>query len=72
MDTRWARTWKPDDSMASGRRAKARLITKGFTDRHRIIFSDTQQGGFYDRPAVRMQPWPQVAIRRFDASFQHW
>ena len=30
MDTRWARTWKPDDSKPSGRRAKARLIFKGF------------------------------------------
>ena len=32
MDTRWARTWKPDESMPSGRRAKARLIIKGVTD----------------------------------------
>ena len=32
MDTRWARSWKPDDSKPSGRRAKARLIIKGFTD----------------------------------------
>ena len=32
MDTRWARTWKPDGSKPSGRRAKARLIIKGFTD----------------------------------------
>ena len=32
VDTRWARTWKPDDSKSSGRRAKARLIIKGFTD----------------------------------------
>ena len=32
MDTRWARTWKPDESKSSGRRAKARLIIKGFTD----------------------------------------
>ena len=32
MDPRWARTWKPDDSKPSGRRAKARLIIKGFTD----------------------------------------
>ena len=30
MDTRWARIWKPDDSMPSGRRAKARHIVKGF------------------------------------------
>ena len=30
MDTRWDRIWKPDDSMPSGRRAKARLIIKGF------------------------------------------
>ena len=30
MDTRWARTWKADDSKPSGRRAKARLIIKGF------------------------------------------
>ena len=28
----WARIWKPDDSKPSGRRAKARLIIKGFTD----------------------------------------
>ena len=28
----WARTWKPDESKPSGRRAKARLIIKGFTD----------------------------------------
>ena len=26
MDTRWVRTWKPDESKPSGRRAKARLI----------------------------------------------
>ena len=32
MDTRWARTWKPDDSKPSGRHAKARLIVKRFTD----------------------------------------
>ena len=32
MDTRWAHTWKPDDSKPSGRRAKARLIINGFTD----------------------------------------
>ena len=32
MDTSWARTWKPDDSKPSGRRAKARLIIKGFTE----------------------------------------
>ena len=32
MDTRWARTWKPDESKPSGRRAKARLIIKFFTD----------------------------------------
>ena len=31
-DTRWARTWKPDGSKPSGRRANARLIIKGFTD----------------------------------------
>ena len=32
VDTRWVRTWKPDESRTSGRRAKARLIIKGFTD----------------------------------------
>ena len=32
MDTRWVRTWKPDESRTLGRRAKARLIIKGFTD----------------------------------------
>ena len=32
MDTRWVRTWKRDESRTSGRRANARLITKGFTD----------------------------------------
>ena len=32
MDTRWVRTWKSDESRTSGRRAKARLIIKGFTD----------------------------------------
>ena len=32
MDTRWARTWKPDESKPSGRLAKARLTIKGFTD----------------------------------------
>ena len=31
MDARWARFWKPDDSMPSRRRAQARLIMKGFT-----------------------------------------
>ena len=31
-DTRWARTWKPDDSKPPGRRGKARIIIKGFTD----------------------------------------
>ena len=30
MDTRWVRTWKPDESRTSGRRAQARLIIKGF------------------------------------------
>ena len=30
MDTRWA--WKPDESKPSGRRAKGRLIIKGFAD----------------------------------------
>ena len=29
VDTRWACTWKPDDSKPSGLRAKARLIIKG-------------------------------------------
>ena len=32
MDTRWVRTWKSDESMTSGRRAKARLVSTGFTD----------------------------------------
>ena len=32
MDTRWARSWKPDESKLSERRAKARLIINGFTD----------------------------------------
>ena len=32
VDTCWARTWKPDDSKPSGRRANARLMIKGFTD----------------------------------------
>ena len=32
MDTRWARTWTPDESKPSGRRAKARFIIEGFTD----------------------------------------
>ena len=32
MDTRWARTWKPDESKPSGCLAKARLTIKGFTD----------------------------------------
>ena len=32
MKTRCARTWKPCDSKLSGRRAKVRLIIKGFTD----------------------------------------
>ena len=32
MDSSWARTWKPDDSKPSERRAKGRLIIKGFTD----------------------------------------
>ena len=32
LGTRWARIWRLDDSMPSGRRAKARLIIKGVTD----------------------------------------
>ena len=32
MDTRWVRTWKPDESRILERRAKARLIIEGFTD----------------------------------------
>ena len=32
VDTRWVRIWKSDESRTSGRRAKARLIIKGFTD----------------------------------------
>ena len=30
MDTRWARTWKPDDSKPPGRRAKAKTHYQGF------------------------------------------
>ena len=46
MDTRWARIWKPDDSMPSGRRAKARHIVKGFTDAGLLItFSDAFRVG---------------------------
>ena len=67
MDTRWARTWKPDDSKPSGRCAKERLIIKGFTDPDILdveSFSDTYPGGSYGSPAVRVQPWTQVAVWR--------
>ena len=66
VDTRWARTWKPDDSKPSGRRTKARLIIKGFTDADllakRITFPDTNPVRFYNSPAIRLQPWTQVAV----------
>ena len=63
MDTRWARTWKPDDSKPSGRRAEARLIIKGFTDPDLLdIVSDTYPGGLYDSPAVRVQSWTHAAV----------
>ena len=51
VDTRWARIWKPNENAASGRRAKARFIMKGFAD---IDFLDieshfpTLTRGFYD------------------------
>ena len=41
MDTRWARTWKPDESKPSGLRVKARLIIKGFTDHD--LLADIQE-----------------------------
>ena len=76
MDTRWARIWTPDDSMPCGRRAKARLIKNCFTDPDLLDIEShsptLHREGFYDRPAVRMQPWPQVVIWRCAASIKHW
>ena len=44
MDTRWARTWNPDESKPSGRRAEARLIVKGLTDLLDIESTLTREG----------------------------
>ena len=56
MDTRWARTWKPDESKSSGRRAKARLIIKGFTDPDLLDIESHSptltREGFHDSRAV--------------------
>ena len=41
MNTRCARTWKPCDRKPSGRRAKERLIIKGFTDLTSLTSSHT-------------------------------
>ena len=66
MDTRQARTWKPDDSKTSARRVKARPIIKDFTDPDLLdIVSHSPTlswEGFYDSLAVRVQPWTQVAV----------
>ena len=58
MDTRWARTWKPDDS-------KARVIIKGFTDPD-LLDSESHsptltREGFMTVLQVRVQPWTQAA-----------
>ena len=55
-DTRWARIWKPDDSMPSGRRAKARPIIKGFTDPDLPDIESHSPTLTYDSLAVRVQP----------------
>ena len=75
VDTRWARTWKPDDSKPSGRRAKARLIIKGFTDPDLLDIEShsptlTREGFMTVLQSV--QPWTQVAIWGCTAGFQHW
>ena len=66
MDTRWARTWKPDDSKPSGRRAKARLIIKGFTDPDLLDIeshsSTLTREGLIDSPTVCVQSWTQAAV----------
>ena len=75
MDTRWARTWNPDESRPSGRRAKARLIIKGFTDPGLLDIESHSptltREGFYDSLAVRVQPWTQVTIRERAAGVEH-
>ena len=46
--TRWARTWKPDESKPSGRSAMARLMIKGCADPDLLDMesvSDTYPGG---------------------------
>ena len=50
MDTRWARIWKPDDSMSSGRRAKEgtthpKGLHRSWSLRHRLTLSDAHPGG---------------------------
>ena len=66
MDTRLARTWRPDESKPSGRRAIARLIIKGFTDPDLLDIESHSptltRDGFYDSLAVRVQPWTQVTV----------
>ena len=73
VDTRWARTWKPDESKPSGRRAKARLIIKGFTDPD-LLDSESHSptltlGGLCDSPTVCVQSGTQAAVWGCTAGF---
>ena len=76
LDTRWERNWKPDERKSSGRRAKARVIIKGFTDPDLPDIESHSPSltreGFYESLAVRVQPWTQVTIRGRAARVQHW
>ena len=65
MDTRWSRIWKPHDSKPSGRRAKARIIIKGFTDPDLLDIESHSptlaRECFCDSPTVGVQSWTQAA-----------
>ena len=70
------RTWKPDESRTSGRRAEARLIVKGCTDPDLPNIESHSPAltreGFYDTLTVCVQPWTQVTTRGCAAGVQYW
>ena len=62
MDTRWAHTWKPDESKPSGRRAKARLIIKGFTDPDLLDIESHSPTLTREGFVAILQSWTQVTV----------
>ena len=72
MDTRWVRTWKSDESRTSGRRAKARLIIKGFTDPDLLNIESHSSALTRDSLTVCVQLWTQATIRVRAADVEDW